>query len=255
MQASVLRRHGDCHDETSESLFSARRGGGAGDCWRRAGAGAGQARRSGRNAVGFNLGYFAVKGMTRASTTTCCSRICPGRVLARLRCQGLQQLHLRRRMVCRPQRLPGGGRRRRLLPAHGAQRLRQKVRDDGREIAQELKLRIVPVTGPSASCRSAAAASSRTSAPASARSTGATARPASSSIDDASSSAIDSSTEGTAAGPVVLGGIRFPVATCGPSAGKCAGRRPRARVCSRRFLGDKIDLGGWTTSFTVHLRF
>jgi hypothetical protein len=21
------------------------------------------------------------------------------------------------------------------------------------------------------------------------------------------------------------------------------------------FLGDKIDLGGWTTSFTLHLRF
>ena len=21
------------------------------------------------------------------------------------------------------------------------------------------------------------------------------------------------------------------------------------------FLGDRIDLGGWTTSFTVHLRF
>ena len=39
--------------------------------------------------------------------------------------------------------------------------------------------------------------------------------------------------------------------------GDCAGRRPRARGCSTEefFLGDKIDLGGWNDNFTVHLRF
>ena len=56
----------------------------------------------------------------------------------------------------------------------------------------------------------------------------------------------------------MLGGIRFPVGDVWTVGGEVRWQKAEgegAHRPERVFLGDKIDLGGWTTNFTVHLRF
>lgn len=62
---------------------------------------------------------------------------------------------------------------------------------------------------------------------------------------------------GNAVGPVVLGGVRFPVADTWLIGGELRYQKAESDidVDETGLLGDKIDLGGWTTSFTMHLRF
>lgn len=61
---------------------------------------------------------------------------------------------------------------------------------------------------------------------------------------------------GNVAGPVVLGGIRVPVADVWAVGGELRYQKAIGEFDNPDdFLGTKIDLGGWTTSFTVHLRF
>ena len=60
---------------------------------------------------------------------------------------------------------------------------------------------------------------------------------------------------GNSAGPVVLGGIRFPVSDVWMAGGELRYQKAEGNIDTEGFLGDKIDLGGWTTSFTLHLRF
>jgi hypothetical protein len=62
--------------------------------------------------------------------------------------------------------------------------------------------------------------------------------------------------DGTAAGPVVLGGIRFPVADVWMLGGEIRWQKAEGTFDEDSdLLGDRIDLGGWSTSFTFHLRF
>ena len=63
--------------------------------------------------------------------------------------------------------------------------------------------------------------------------------------------------DGTAVGPVVLGGVRFPVADAVTIGGELRWQKAKGDTggISEGFLGDKIDLGGLSTSFTLHLRF
>jgi hypothetical protein len=62
-------------------------------------------------------------------------------------------------------------------------------------------------------------------------------------------------TKGSAAGPVILGGIRFPLGAWG------MGFEVRHQTAEGEisfdedFAGTKIDLGGFTYNFTVHFRF
>ena len=61
---------------------------------------------------------------------------------------------------------------------------------------------------------------------------------------------------GNAVGPVVLGGIRLPVSDVWMVGGELRWQKAEGTIDNAEdFLGDRIDLGGWTTSFTVHLRF
>ena len=63
--------------------------------------------------------------------------------------------------------------------------------------------------------------------------------------------------DGTAYGPVVLGGVRFPFGRAMDGGGE--GRYQRVegdtKPAKSRLLGDKIDLGGWNAAVTVHFRF
>ncbi len=62
--------------------------------------------------------------------------------------------------------------------------------------------------------------------------------------------------DGTAVGPVVLGGIRFPVADIWTIGGEIRWQKAVGNdLIESGLLADKIDLGGWTTSFTFNLRF
>jgi opacity protein-like surface antigen len=61
---------------------------------------------------------------------------------------------------------------------------------------------------------------------------------------------------GNSAGPVVLGGIRAPVSDVWMVGGELRYQNAKGTIDNADdFLGDRIDLGGWTTSFTVHVRF
>lgn len=61
---------------------------------------------------------------------------------------------------------------------------------------------------------------------------------------------------GTTAGPIVLGGIRVPVSDVWTVGGEVRWQKAEGKgLLDERFLGDKIDLGGWTLNFTTHLRF
>jgi opacity protein-like surface antigen len=62
---------------------------------------------------------------------------------------------------------------------------------------------------------------------------------------------------GNAVGPVVLGGIRAPIGDVWTIGGEIRWQRAEGDTDSAesQLLADKIDLGGWTTNFTVHFRF
>jgi outer membrane protein W len=63
---------------------------------------------------------------------------------------------------------------------------------------------------------------------------------------------------GSSVGPVVLGGIRFPVSDMWLVGGELRYQRAAGDLDpDEGFVqtAEKIDLGGWTTSFTFHLRF
>jgi hypothetical protein len=63
--------------------------------------------------------------------------------------------------------------------------------------------------------------------------------------------------DGNAVGPVVLAGLRAPVGDVFSIGGELRWQRAEGDTDSVEsgLLGDKIDLGGWTTSFTMHFRF
>jgi outer membrane protein W len=60
---------------------------------------------------------------------------------------------------------------------------------------------------------------------------------------------------GNSAGPVVFGGIRFRASDTWLVGGELKYQHAVGDIDTEGFLGDKIDLTGWTTSFTVNLRF
>jgi hypothetical protein len=63
-------------------------------------------------------------------------------------------------------------------------------------------------------------------------------------------------TSGNSVGPVVLGGIRAPIGDVWLLGGELRYQHATGTIDNvDDFLSDKIDLGGWTTSFTVNLRF
>jgi hypothetical protein len=63
--------------------------------------------------------------------------------------------------------------------------------------------------------------------------------------------------DGTAVGPVFLGGLRFPIGDAMTSGVEFRWQKAEGDTKSAEtgLLGDKIDLGGWTTMWTLHFRF
>jgi len=62
--------------------------------------------------------------------------------------------------------------------------------------------------------------------------------------------------DGTAVGPLVLAGLRFPAGDVWSAGVEIRWQKAEGDTSAAAgLLGDKIDLGGWTTSFTMHFRF
>jgi hypothetical protein len=63
--------------------------------------------------------------------------------------------------------------------------------------------------------------------------------------------------DGTAVGPVFVGGLRAPVGNVFSIGGEVRWQKAEGDTggIANGFLGDKIDLGGWTTNFVIHMRF
>jgi len=63
--------------------------------------------------------------------------------------------------------------------------------------------------------------------------------------------------KGSEVGPVILGGIRFPVADVWLIGGEIRWHAAEGDTggIDEGFLGDKIDLGGWSANFAFHFRF
>lgn len=63
--------------------------------------------------------------------------------------------------------------------------------------------------------------------------------------------------KGTAFGPVVVAGIRAPIADVWDIGGEVQYQRATGdtKRSETGLLGDKIDLGGWHALFTMHIRF
>lgn len=62
---------------------------------------------------------------------------------------------------------------------------------------------------------------------------------------------------GTAVGPVILAGIRAPIADVWTIGGEIRYQKADADTggLNNGFLGDRIDLGGWNAALTLHVRF
>jgi len=61
--------------------------------------------------------------------------------------------------------------------------------------------------------------------------------------------------EGTAYGPTVLAGLRAPFGNLAVG-GEVRWQQAEAKgLLDKGFIGDKLDLGGWTTTFTLGFRF
>jgi opacity protein-like surface antigen len=61
--------------------------------------------------------------------------------------------------------------------------------------------------------------------------------------------------EGTAYGPTVLAGLRAPFGNLSVG-GEVRWQQAEAKgLLAQEFIGDKLDLGGWTTTFTFGVRF
>jgi opacity protein-like surface antigen len=75
---------------------------------------------------------------------------------------------------------------------------------------------------------------------------------------DASDNSIFSerfSAKGTDAGPIVMGGVVFPIGDSFATGGEVRYQKAEGSLPLDQFLGDRIDLGGFTYSWTMQFKF
>jgi Outer membrane protein beta-barrel domain len=212
---------------------------------------------SGRQAIGFNLGYFAVKGLdSRVDEDVLLANLSQGEFSLAFDVKDFSGFTFGGEyLIGLNDYLEAGvglGYYQRTVPSI----YDQKVRDDGREIAQDLKLRIVPLTG---TIRFLPVGRNGI-APYVGAGIGAFNWRYSETgefIDSDGFTFTDRFVDsGWTAGPVILGGVRFPVGDVATVGGELRYQKAEGKgLLDERFLGDKIDLGGWTTSFTMHFKF
>jgi hypothetical protein len=135
---------------------------------------------------------------------------------------------------------------------------REFTNENGSEIEQDLKLRIVPVT---ATVRFLPIGRGNTVEPYVGVGIGAFNWRYSETgefVDNVDSSIFRASfvDKGTAVGPVILAGLRAPIGDAWDIGGELQYQRASSDLDPEAgFVGEKIDLGGWHALFTMHIRF
>jgi opacity protein-like surface antigen len=212
---------------------------------------------SGRHSIGFNLGYFAVRGLdSRVEGDVLFADLSAGDLSLLFDVKDFNGATVGGEWLVGIgdylEAGVGAGFYQRTVPSI----YDRKVRDDGAEIEQDLKLRIVPLT---ATVRFLPAGRGGVE-PYIGAGVGAFAWRYSEVGEFVGSGDITFrdrfTASGTAVGPVILGGIRFPVSDIWTVGGEVRYQRAEGTgLLDNDFLDDKIDLGGWNTSFTFHFRF
>jgi len=214
---------------------------------------------SGRSAVGFNVGYFALHGLdSRVDDDVLLEDLSQGAYSLLFDVKDFNGATVGAEWLIGVSEYLeagiGAGFYQRTVPSI----YEQKVRNDGSELEQDLKLRVVPLT---ATIRFLPVGRGGVE-PYIGVGVGAF-RWKYSEVGEFIFQNDVTDTDrfiasGTAVGPVVLGGIRFPVADVWTVGGEIRYQKAEGKGLidqNEFFLGDKIDLGGWSTSFTMHLRF
>ena len=214
---------------------------------------------SGRNAIGFNLGYFALKGFdSRVDDDVLVADLTQGEYSLLFDVKDFNGATFGGEWLFGlGEFLEGGigaGFYQRTVPSI----YEQKVRNDGAELEQDLKLRIVPLT---ATVRFLPVGRGGVEPYVGAGIGAFNWRYSEVGEFIFQNDVTDRDrfvASGTAVGPVILGGIRFPVADVWTIGGEIRYQKAEGSDLTKKnefFLGDKIDLGGWTSSVTFHLRF
>jgi opacity protein-like surface antigen len=214
---------------------------------------------TGKNAIGFNIGYFAVRGVdARDDDDVLIQDLSQGAYSLAFEVNDFNNATFGGEWVLGLGDYLEAGFGAGFYQRTVASVYAQKIRDDGSEIAQDLKLRIVPLT---ATVRFLPIGRKGVT-PYVGGGIGAFNWHYSevgefifqNDVTDTDRFVAD----GTAVGPVVLGGIRFPVSDVFTVGGEIRYQKAVGKGLidqNEFFLGDKIDLGGWTTNFTFHMRF
>jgi len=214
---------------------------------------------TGKNAIGFNIGYFAVRGVdARDDDDVLIQDLSQGAYSLAFEVNDFNNATFGGEWVLGLGDYLEAGFGAGFYQRTVASVYAQKIRADGSEIAQDLKLRIVPLT---ATVRFLPIGRKGVT-PYVGGGIGAFNWHYSevgefifqNDVTDTDRFVAD----GTAVGPVVLGGVRFPVSDVFTVGGEIRYQKAVGKGLIEQnefFLGDKIDLGGWTTNFTFHLRF
>jgi opacity protein-like surface antigen len=213
-------------------------------------------RADARHSVGFNLGYFMVKGED--------SRVDDDVLLADLNdlvfeVKDFNSWSLGGEWLYGVSNFletgVGVGFYQRTVPSV----YRDFVNDNGSEIAQDLKLRIVPIT---ATIRFLPIGRGAAVEPYIGAGVGIfnwRYSEAGEFVDfsDGSIFREQFQADGTAVGPVIVAGLRFPVGDAFTAGFEYKWQRAEGdtNAVESQLLGDKIDLGGNTFGFTMHIRF
>jgi len=214
---------------------------------------------SGRNAIGFNFGYFAVRGIdSRPDDDVLVQDLNQGAYSLAFDVDDFNGVTFGGEWVAGIGRYfeAGFGVGFYQNTVHSV--YAQKVRDDGAEIEQDLKLRIVPL---SATVRFLPIGRGGIT-PYVGGGIGAFNWHYSEVGEFIFQNDVTDNDrfvgDGWAAGPVVLAGVRVPVGDALTVGGELRYQHAVGKGLidqNEFFLGDKIDLSGWTTNFTVHIKF
>jgi opacity protein-like surface antigen len=214
---------------------------------------------SGKNAIGFNVGFFAVRGIdSRVDDDVLVADLSQGQYSLAFDVADFNGVTFGGEYVAGIGDYLEAGFGVGLYQNTVHSVYAQKVRDDGSELEQDLKLRIVPLT---ATVRFLPIGR-RGFTPYVGAGIGAFNWHYSEVGEFIFSGDVTDNdrfvADGWAAGPVVLGGVRVPVSDALTVGGELRWQHAVGKGLIEQnelFLGDKIDLSGWTTNFTVHIKF
>jgi len=214
---------------------------------------------SGRNAIGFNFGFFTVRGIdSRPDDDVLVQDLTQGAYSLAFDVDDFNGVTFGGEWVAGVGRYLEAGFGAGFYQNTVHSVYAQKIRDDGSEIAQDLKLRIVPLT---ATVRFLPIGRDGVT-PYVGAGIGAFNWHYSEVGEFIFQNDVTDNDRfvgnGWAFGPVVVGGIRVPVSDAWTVGGEIRYQHAVGKGLLEEnefFLGDKIDLTGWNYNFTVHLRF